>query len=346
MRRVLIIGGAALAVVLAGTAAFCWWTLREPSLQIARSRSPDIDLHSNRVQKAAERADHLLAEIEQTCAENHLRFVGSTHFVPTWAQFNPDFMSHPGQILTSVAIGSNDQEFKLREDNGRLSTYENRVFEKLPETQALFDPPDQPTWSKEQAIAVAAKFLPLFADPKDTRFGAPTADYDHTGAVLSKETKSGTKTYLGSWYVQWTRVDSRGHPFRGDGVRIVFHEGFGPSGVGINLSTPYQEYPSEPIAPSKAVADAYETLAGHWYQFGAGKYADWPVRYTLLMIVLPQIKGVYSESGLPATADAGRLAWEITLENPDLSESSSSPFRFIYIWIDAHTGTFLGNDTM
>jgi hypothetical protein len=338
MRRWLVLGTS----VLLGIAAFYLWFPRTAELQFANKahiEGPDIDVHSDRVNNFVERAAHILAEIQQTCAKNNLRFVGTTHFVPTWAQFSPDFLSHIGQTLTTVAVGSDEQNFDLSYENGRLRGYMNRSLEDLPEANLLFDPPDRPKWTKEQAIRVASKFLRIFADPKDARFGAPIADYDHTGSLPYKN-KSGSKTYLGCWYVLWPRIDSHGHAFSGDGVKIMFHEGFGPTCVGINLSTPYQEEPGDPISVKDAISYAHDALGGkrRWYTFFSKPHDDSPVVGTSLSIVLPfkDPKGFSSP-----TADAARLAWVVTFKAP-----LESPYGYFSVWIDAHTGTPLGRDAM
>jgi len=345
MRRLFVVG---LVLLLGGAAYYLWLSIATERLQsiAARSESPDIDLHSNRVRTVVERADHILFEIQQTCAESHLRFVGSTRFVPTWAQFSPDFLSHIGQTLTSVEAVSDDHHFTFSYENGRLRDYQNRALDNLPEANLLFDPPDQPKWTREQAIQVAAKFLSIFADPKDARFGLPIANYDHTGAVLSK-TKSGLKTYLGSWYVLWPRVDSHGHLFSGDGVKIVFHEGFGPSGAGINLSTSYQEENGDPIPLSNAIADAHDALSRkrHWYSFFWKTHDDSPVRSSCLQIVLP-FKDPDNIFG--PTADVARLAWIIWFR-PNYSSYPSSRGWVdpdFAVWIDAYTGKVIGRDVM
>jgi hypothetical protein len=314
---------------------------------VAPAAEPGFNLKSNQALILRAKADQILASIQKTSDDLHLRFIGPTRFVPTWGDYRPDFLSPIGLTTKAVELGCTEQTFEFRDAEGQLVSYQNRLADDLPENKVLYDQPDQPKWSNEQAITIATAFEKIFVDTKGTLLGSPRAEYDHTVFVPSK---SGLKSLLGSWRIAWPRIDSKGHIFYGDGITLQIQEGFAPIGVGISLSTPYVEEKEEPIKKADAIAKAREALASKQVDHGFESYADGDslvenkVRSAELLIVLPP-KDIKVLDG-PSTGIA-RLAWEIWFD----PQHSKKPTRSIFddsfaVWIDAYTGKVIGGDAM
>jgi hypothetical protein len=213
----------------------------------------------------------------------------------------------------------------------------------------LYDHPDVPKWSVDQAIQIATTFRNVLVDPPDAKLGVPAAQYIHTAY-------EGSKSYAGYWMVSWPRVDSHGHPFYGDHITIQIPEGYGPLGAGIYLTTPFIEEKGKLMAESDALTRARSYIA--WTRSiqekitAASSHDDYDtivdhkVIGVNLIIVIPHWRS-WGDFFADKSSPSSRLAWEFWFE-PIHKGKPSGPIyddRFA-VWIDAYTGDVIGGDAM
>ena len=317
----------------------------------ALADSPSIDLKTNQIRYLSYKADHILSEMQKTSDALHLRFVGPTHFVPDWGTIDDNQILMTG---VTIRLDSFGHSFTFTDSDSRFNDYQNRLYDELPENQVLYDEPDKPKWSKEQAIAIATAFKKIFVEPTDALLGPPRAEYTHTSFEPSKSNK--LRSRLGMWMISWPRVDGQGHPFFGDHVTIQIQEGFAPLGAGAWLTTPYSEEKTAPISESDALNKAEYVV--FWRQlwekiFYRCVLADEYQRNIVgddilskqLTIVLPN-RNFFGH--LSKASTKARLVWEIWFRPRHSSKPPASGWwdEDFSVWIDAHTGSVIGGDAM
>jgi hypothetical protein len=316
---------------------------------------PSIDLDTNQVAFLNYKADHILAEMQKTSDDLHLRFVGPTHFVPTWGTINSD---DGGIMITgsTIRLDSAGHSFRFRNSDCRFDGYQNSLYDVLPENQILNETPDKPKWSEEQAIEVGTAFKNIFVEPTDALLGQPHAEYTHTSFAISKSNT--LRSRKGMWMIVWPRVDSQGHFFYGDHVTIQIQEGYAPLGVGVYLTTPYKDEKTELVSEADALTKAMRLIfllqLGEKIFYHCVSVDDYErnivgdeVLSKELMVVLPK-RSFLGHIRSVSESTTARLAWVIWFRP---IHSSKPPAIGWYdedfaIWIDAHTGQIIGYNAM
>jgi len=304
---------------------------------------PSIDLRTPQVLVLRHRANQVLSEMKRLCETLHFKFVGPNEFSPAWGSIERDYDGIMSVTGTQVQLGSDAYRFTFREADSRLVSFQDERIGDLPENLVYSDPPDKPKWTPTQAIEMATLFEKIVVEPKDCFLGAPRADYSH--GIVDSTTG---KTMRGNWMVSWPRVDSKGHPFYGDGVALTMQEGMSPLGVCANLTTPYIEEKTEPMALPDAVAKAQQGIAKKEIDRGFESYDVGDVLLENkfdkadLIVVLPAKDP--KVLGGPSSGMA-RLAWVIGF-NPQHSKKPAHPIYndSFSVWVDAHNGKILGSD--
>jgi hypothetical protein len=218
----------------------------------------------------------------------------------------------------------------------------DRIFDDLFGTNKgkLYDQPTKPQWTAEHAIEVAKNFLPLVFDRKDIILGKPYAKYIHQFEQMPKY-------YTSFWRVGWNRVDAQGHLFTPlEDVWFDIDESRGVFYARIRFPSEYQEE-SGPVLKSDdvlAVAQKAAVQTTAWplvaNYFRDGKVDPTPHSVTLGVVTPNHL--LTSKEILLKHDKQARLAWIFAFAwHPNDGPKQIKP---IYVWIDAHTGEYLGGD--
>ncbi|HWB61001.1 MAG TPA: hypothetical protein VG733_16010 [Chthoniobacteraceae bacterium] len=216
------------------------------------------------------------------------------------------------------------------------------------ENDTLYDKPPKPAWSEEHAISEARAWATAFLGEFPSNVGTARARYAITAMQSSKY-------YDGEWYITWPRVDSRGHPFACDSVRVTLSEKHGAIIIGQFFGSKYEERQDAPISREQAIeisAGPARRLLGSqtardWFQSDAGTDAT---RYKLgaasaeLWIVNPdRIVPPPAVEDIFSGGPNGRLAWGVTytLTDGNLKETRHS----LSVWVDAYSKEILEKDS-
>jgi hypothetical protein len=308
-------------------------------------------IQSDQAAVLSSKADQILFKLNGVCNALHLKFIGPVYFQPTWGgvdQETPGALSTTG---TTMRLDSIAHRFTFRQEDNRLTDYMNSLLIDLMEGHGapLYDQPDVPKWSVDQAIQIATAFRNVLVDPTTATLGKPSARYIHAA-------HQGAKSYTGNWMVSWPRVDSQGHPFYGDHVTIQIPEGYGPLGAGIDLTTPFVEEKGKPIAESDALAKARAKIP--WARLveekltAASSHDDYDIIVdhkvigANLMIVIPHWRS-WGDFFKRKSSPSARLAWVFWFQPIHKGKPPGPTYddRFA-VWIDAYTGAVIGGDAM
>jgi hypothetical protein len=308
-------------------------------------------IQSDQAKVLSFKADQILFKLHGVCSDLRLKFIGPIYFQPTWGWIDQDTSGVLSITGTTMRLASMAHRFTFRQEDNRLTDYTNSLLSDLMygHDAPLYDQPDVPKWSVDQAIQIAAAFRNILVDPTAATLGKPSARYVHTA-------RQGPKSYVGEWMVSWPRVDSQGHPFYGDHITIQIPEGYEPLGAGIDLTTPFVEEKGKPMAESKALANARSNIT--WTRSAEEKLAaalshddydtivDHKVIGANLMIVIPHWRS-WGDFFAARSSPSARLAWIFWFEPIHKGKPSSPTYddRFA-VWIDAYTGDVIGGDAM
>jgi hypothetical protein len=200
-----------------------------------------------------------------------------------------------------------------------------------------------PKWTKDDAIQEGTKALKeLGARMKIKLATKAWARYD--------QRQLNGKYQPGMWIMRWPRVDSRGNPFRDDGVTMEIPENCPPLWIKVEQNSAYVEEASEPLSAKEALMKIKNKLESHeswdkfeekmepWHQ-GQG-WTDTNHYSESLAIVHPN-----HDNTAPA-----RLAWDFWFSHHPMgaiTDPPHAPFHYHYAveyWLDAHTGSIIGGD--
>jgi hypothetical protein len=227
--------------------------------------------------------------------------------------------------------------------NQQLIDFTNdRVFDDLfdPTRGKVYDQLPTPQWTPGHAIEIAKHFLPLIFDRKDVILGKPSAKYLH-------QFDHPPKHFAGFWQVAWPRVDAQGRSFTPfEEVWFEINESRGVFYAQVHCPSTYQEQ-SGPILKSDDVLAAAQKaavqttewpLAAQWFQNGKVDPKPGSVK---LEVVTPNHLLTSNEILLKHDKQ-GRLAWVFWFVwHPNDDPKQGKP---IAVWMDAHTGEYLGGD--
>jgi hypothetical protein len=219
--------------------------------------------------------------------------------------------------------------------NDRLS---DELFESPP--AKLYDQLPTPKWTPEHAIEIGEQFLPLIFDRKDVILGPPYAKYLH-------QFDHPPKHFDGFWEVGWNRVDEQGHRFTPfEDVWFDIDESRGVFSAQVHCPSEYQEQAGPVLKSDDVLAAAQKAavqttewpLAAQWFQ--DGKVDPTPGKVTLGVVTPNHL--LTSKEILLRHDHNARLAWIFWFAwHPNDDPKHGKP---IAVWMDAHTGEYLGGD--
>jgi hypothetical protein len=232
--------------------------------------------------------------------------------------------------------------FTFLVNDNRLITFMNRILmDSLfgAGIGRLYDKDKRPpaAWTKERAIEEANKFLPLFNNRPDILFDKPDARFGYFSQQMDKY-------YVGNWEIDWNRTDKKGHAFYPpESIRMQIAEAVGLLLVDIHIPSTYVEVPGKELTEREAYKEAmkYAAATAAWpaLQFSAGKL-DLNTRGEEI-IVRPN--HLLQNNSLPLPHDLNaRLAWMFWFSWHTADKLGQG--QAISVWIDAHTGEYLGGD--
>jgi hypothetical protein len=212
--------------------------------------------------------------------------------------------------------------------------------------QTRYLEPPKPQWDEKKAAALGAGYLASVLGPVPVNVSAPR--------VRLIPQRDAAKFCNSTWLVTWARTDKKGHPFERDSLVVELVDGMGPTGLGVNFWSHYEEKDFELIAETKARALA---AAGAKQILGWSPGAGWLANFELvgdptmeLRIVnpnnLPDQPSIESLGG--ANELNARLAWVATYKKqykgPATPDHTVPTGGDLQVWIDAENGQLLGGD--
>lgn len=226
----------------------------------------------------------------------------------------------------------------LEADNQIISFCNGLLLNALFSSSAkLYSKPPPPTWTSKKAIEIAQRIFPIFNKRPEVIFDKPRTRFDYPFEQLPKY-------YSGVWDVYWDRIDGKGHPFASsEYIRVQLAESAGLIGVDIRLPSRYSEIAGKELTEAEALKEA---------QKYAADTASWPgIGFTqgtlesnprgAEMIVWPN--HLLQGKGFPLKHDLNaRLAWVFWFPWHGVNNLGGS--QAVCVWIDAHTGEYLGGD--
>ena len=301
-------------------------------MEVMTSSSLLADAQTDQVQVLNTKANQILAKLHQTCSDLYLKQLGPAHFDSTWKIQRTQEDNEQIMIFgATVELGSKDYTFTLKQSDDSLLDFGNSITD-APQ-------PDKPHWTETKAIATAAVFLKILAEPLplNVKLGKPDAQYIDT-------TNGPSNVHCGYWSVCWPRIDSKNHVFNFDHVTIDIHEGYGASGATIDITTPFNEEKGEPMKESDALSKArVGKLVGRSFDpySSTDKLIENKFMKSELAVVIPQ-KNADTSQG-PKRGLANRLAWILWFQ-PIHSEKRRGPGYddSFAVWVDAYNGEIIG----
>ena len=261
--------------------------------------------------------------------------------------------AHSGAVGDEdVVVGgvSSGLEFRFSRDTGRIQFFANwhANDQCYGEDAPLYDRPTQPAWSKEKVKRVADAWVTalLGSFPKD--LALQEIAYDHPYMETPKYC-------VGTWTVNYARVDDDGHPFREDGVIVQIVERYGPYTIGVQMDSRFEKPRGELLSQEQAItksgAFAERILRSevakrhlHGYVFTGQKTAEMAVVNPNKIL---EVNDIHEMIDMRRGREA-RLAWEIRYRL--IHKNRKKPGDCVpvegelSVWIDATTGKFLGGD--
>jgi hypothetical protein len=229
----------------------------------------------------------------------------------------------------------------LQPNHEVISFLNDRIFDELYDLPKgkLYDLPPSPQWTPEHAIEIGKRFLPLIFDRKDVILGEPKAKY--------RQRQQTPKYFTGSWTVGWPRVDREGRLFtRIEDISMEISEERGLFLFRVNLPSTYQEESGSVLKSDDVLVAAQKaatqtmTWAPVAEYFRDGQIDPKP-HSASLGVVTPNHLLTSKEILLKHDLNA-RLAWIFAFAwHPNDDPKQVKP---IWVWIDAHTGEYLGGD--
>lgn len=218
----------------------------------------------------------------------------------------------------------------------------DHIFDDLfdPVRGKLYDQLPTPKWTPEHAIEIGKHFLPLIFDRKDVILGPPYAQYVH-------QFDHPPKHFDGFWRVGWNRVDAQGRLFTPlEDIWFNVDESRGVFSARIRFPSEYQEQAGSVLKSDDVLAAAQKAAvqttawapATQWFQNGT---VESKPRSVALGVVTPNHL-LTSKEILLRHDHAARLAWVFWFAwHPNDDPKQTKP---IAVWMDAHTGEYLGGD--
>jgi len=256
MKRVLL---GALSLMLACAALLLY-------LHGIKAISPAKDITSTRLRLSVD-ADKVLEGFNQVCTELHLPAMTPTVPPIRMDVDNDEFGTGRGPTI-KLSDGAS-YEFTFLQADDSLTWYsDNQLFNSLYESYApYYDKPDEPKWTKEQAIQVGNSFLKVLTPQIKMKLGEAKARFD--------QQYSNSKYHVGRWMIQWPRVDSKGNFFSDDDVIMEIPEGHSPVLVQIKQSTSYSEEKGEPMKMEQALEKVRSKIASDKFWDKAKSVFPW-----------------------------------------------------------------------
>jgi len=172
--------------------------------------------------------------------------------------------------------------------------------------------------------------------------------------VQATPQRDGIRYMDSDWRVIWARTDKKGYKFKSDSLVVQLVDGHGPTDLGYNFWSHYDDKTITPIAQDKALIlaaeGAKEILAwapgAMWlknYELAGTPTMDLRVVTPNHLTAQPSIESLGRNTDLNA-----RLAWVATY--PKTYTGPSSPGQMkptggsLQVWIDAENGQLLGGD--
>lgn len=207
--------------------------------------------------------------------------------------------------------------------------------------------PPKLKWTREKVASLAAGYAKAI-------LGAQMPDNLGAPFVQTTPERDGLRYMDADWRVVWARVDKEGHRFHRDSLVVLLTDGHGPTNLGYNFWSHYDDKLITPIAQDKALALASE-YAKQVLAWGPG--APWLQNFELInppqmdlevvtpnhLTTQPSIETLGHNSDLNA-----RLAWVVYYKKK--YKGTISPGGLIpiggelQVWIDAENGQLLGGD--
>jgi hypothetical protein len=206
--------------------------------------------------------------------------------------------------------------------------------------------PPKLKWTPEKAVSLATGYAKAI-------LGAQMPDNLQPPYVHAYPESDLPRYMDSSWTVMWGQTDKEGHQFMHGSIVVLLTDGHGPTNLGYNFWSHYDDKAITPIAQDKALALAAEG-AKEIMAWEPG--AMWLKNYELvgnptmeLLIVNPNhLSTLPSIEALGHVDLNARLAWVATYKKtytgPPLSNNLKPTGGALQVWIDAENGQLLGGD--
>jgi hypothetical protein len=247
--------------------------------------------------------------------------------------YRPDFSPR----MTVLEFDASLASIRCIPSTGEILSIQTHINE---DQGPALDHPSKPTWTKNEAIAMAKKYVAAVFGQFPSNAGPPKIHFDATMEL--------PKYYEGQWHIRWPRVDKGGHIFSGDNIDLWMSETGGLKAVYYNYFSQYEE-PKNPLISKdealKASRPAAETLLNSQLTRSSGLSGlQLGKSEAVLWIVNPnhifQWKSM-NDADSPADTTA-KLAWIV--EYQTTSGQSAITNHLIDIWIDAQTKETIGGN--
>ena len=212
----------------------------------------------------------------------------------------------------------------------------------------LYDSPPPANWPSDKAIGLATKLLCAFVGEERAKV------FTLRRALFHHPCREHPRYYRGEWYFWWSRKDPSGYEFANDGACINLVEDSGLLAVRVSCYSRYQPAPGEPIEPIRASTAAKPFAAKILCSRAASGYLDncelLDSSSATLRIVNPNhILRMKSAMEFANLGDVeAKLAWVVKYPARYAGREPKGKTAHVAgevdVWVDAHTGEFLGGD--
>jgi len=204
----------------------------------------------------------------------------------------------------------------------------------------LYDGPPKPTWTENQAIENAKKWVTAFLNYFPDNVGTPKIGFVDQRKV--------PEYYDGHWRIRWARTDSQGHRFDGDALSVELGEKQGLISISLNFYSTFDEIHDKLISEEDAIATSHSSaeillhselvrpLLPPGLKLGTATASLWIMNPTHLL----QSKTLDEASA--SEEIKARLAWVVVYTLMDGNAPAS--YHTLEVWIDAQTKEAIGGD--
>ncbi|HEV3270737.1 MAG TPA: hypothetical protein VGZ93_00980 [Candidatus Methylacidiphilales bacterium] len=298
-------------------------------------------LDANETQKYAAVALDMVQREEAFLKENHL---WSTPGIPPKFYAREMYHSIGQQNVIELSSANPIFRIELLPGSAQIVSFANWTSQRT--SNHYYAEPPKLKWTPEEAVALATGYAKAI-------LGAQMPDNLRPPYVHSHQETDLPRYMDSSWMVMWGQTDKEGHRFRNGSIVVLLTDGHGPTNLGYNFWSHYDDKAITPIAQDKALALAAEG-AKQILAWAPG--AMWLKNYELvgtptmeLMIVNPNHLSTLSSVQAMGHVDLNaRLAWvavyKKTYTGPPVANNFKPTGGALEVWIDAENGQLLGGD--